>query len=59
MIESGWQAMIVPGDGRKAFREYNLVHHEIGSEGEIGVDFVQRDTPRGLGEPISDFADMR
>ncbi|HZC29218.1 MAG TPA: hypothetical protein VE269_05710, partial [Gaiellaceae bacterium] len=33
-IESGWQAMVVPGDGRKAFREYNLVHHEIGSEGE-------------------------
>src|ERR687890_980796 len=33
-IESGWQAMIVPGDGRKAFREYNLLHHEIGSEKE-------------------------
>src|SRR3954470_9775271 len=33
-VETGWQAMIVPGDGRKAFREYNLLHHEIGSEKE-------------------------
>ncbi|MEA2226738.1 MAG: hypothetical protein QOF04_368, partial [Solirubrobacteraceae bacterium] len=33
-IETGWQAMVVPGDGRKAFREYNLIHHEIGTEGE-------------------------
>ena len=41
-IESGWQAMIVPGDGHKAFREYNLVHHEIGTEKEsvIGADGI-------------------
>ena len=37
-IESGWQATIVPGDGHKAFREYNQVHHEIGSEGEDVFD---------------------
>ncbi|MEY2534078.1 MAG: hypothetical protein QOF29_1988, partial [bacterium] len=33
-IETGWQAMVVPGDGRKAFREYNILHHEIGTEKE-------------------------
>ena len=33
-IDSGWQASIVPGDGRKAFREYNLLHHEVGNEKE-------------------------
>jgi hypothetical protein len=33
-IETGWQATIVPGDGHRAFREYNLLHHEIGTEKE-------------------------
>jgi FtsP/CotA-like multicopper oxidase with cupredoxin domain len=33
-VETGWQATIVPADGRKAFREYNLLHHEIGTEKE-------------------------
>ena len=28
----GWEATIVPGNGKKAFRESNLLHHEIGDE---------------------------
>ena len=28
----GWEATIVPGGGKKAFREDNLLHHEIGDE---------------------------
>ncbi|HZC29217.1 MAG TPA: hypothetical protein VE269_05705, partial [Gaiellaceae bacterium] len=31
-LASGWEAMIVPGNGLKAFREYNLLHHEVGDE---------------------------
>jgi manganese oxidase len=31
-LASGWEATIVPGDGQKAFREYNLLHHEVGDE---------------------------
>src|SRR4051812_8509124 len=29
---SGWEASIVPGDGKKAFREYVQLYHEIGDE---------------------------
>src|SRR3954464_4879900 len=29
---SGWEASIVPGNGKKAFREYVQLYHEIGDE---------------------------
>jgi manganese oxidase len=45
-VETGWQAMIVPGGGRKAFREYNLLHHEIGSEKEMVKGADGGDLPR-------------
>src|SRR3954454_4281977 len=31
-LESGWEATIVPGNGKKAFREYAQLYHEIGNE---------------------------
>ena len=31
-IESGWEATIVPGNGKKAFREYAQLYHEVGNE---------------------------
>jgi hypothetical protein len=31
-IESGWQASILPGDGKKDFREYVQLYHEVGNE---------------------------
>lgn len=34
---SGWEADIIPGDGRPAFRENVQVYHEIGNENETNV----------------------
>jgi FtsP/CotA-like multicopper oxidase with cupredoxin domain len=31
-ITSGWEANVMPGDGRKAFREYAQLYHEVGNE---------------------------
>jgi hypothetical protein len=31
-LDSGWEAMIVPGNGQKAFREYTEIMHEVGNE---------------------------
>ncbi|MGH2944613.1 MAG: multicopper oxidase domain-containing protein, partial [Solirubrobacteraceae bacterium] len=31
-VESGWEAVIRPGSGKKAFREYVKLHHEVGDE---------------------------
>src|SRR4051795_2191501 len=30
--KSGWEASIVPGNGKKAFREYVQLYHEVGDE---------------------------
>src|SRR4051812_24413491 len=31
-LKSGWEASIVPGNGKKAFREYTQLYHEVGDE---------------------------
>ncbi|NUR75557.1 MAG: multicopper oxidase domain-containing protein, partial [Thermoleophilia bacterium] len=31
-LESGWEASIVPGNGRPAFREFVQIYHEVGDE---------------------------
>ncbi|MDX6598149.1 MAG: hypothetical protein QOE87_2036, partial [Gaiellales bacterium] len=35
-LASGWEAMVQPADGKRAFREYALLFHEIGTE-QTGV----------------------
>ncbi len=35
---SGWEAIIVPGNGRKSFRESVTVFHEIGNDSEGGTE---------------------
>ena len=43
----GWEATIVPGGGKKAFRESNLLHHEVGDEKYI-IPSTSRDvSPAG------------
>ena len=51
-IESGWEAMIVPGDGKKAFREYALIQHEIGDESADVMD--RADEPLPVVDPLTD-----
>ena len=47
----GWEATIVPGHGKKAFRESNLLHHEIGDEKFI-IPTTSLDSPGTL--PVKD-----
>jgi len=37
-LDSGWEAIIVPGNGQAAFRENVQLYHEIGNEGEDVFD---------------------
>lgn len=51
-IRSGWEAMIVPGNGKKAFREYAIMMHEIGDE---QADILDRnDEPLPVVDPLTD-----
>jgi manganese oxidase len=43
-LESGWEAIIQP-PAKKAFREYALLHHEIGNEDEKVFDKQGADLP--------------
>ena len=49
-LESGWEAIIQPPK-RKAFREYALLHHEIGNEDEKVFDKQGKDLP--MKDPIT------
>ncbi len=37
-LESGWEAMIVPGNGQAPFREYVLMFHTIGNDNQVIYD---------------------
>ena len=43
-LESGWEAIIQPPT-KKAFREYALLHHEVGNEDEKVFDKEGKDLP--------------
>ncbi len=51
-INSGWEAMIVPGNGKKAFREYAIMMHEIGDEEADVLD--RNDDPLPVVDPLTD-----
>ena len=53
-LESGWEATIIPGAGKPAFREYVQIYHEIGDE-----DFListKDGGERAAGRPDHDLA---
>jgi hypothetical protein len=45
-IASGWEASIVPGTGKPAFREFVQIYHEIGNESENVLDASGSALPR-------------
>ena len=44
-LASGWEAIIVPGDGRPSFREAAELFHEIGQEKEKVLDKNDKELP--------------
>jgi FtsP/CotA-like multicopper oxidase with cupredoxin domain len=44
-LASGWEAMISPPSGSKAFREYTLLWHEIGNEQTGGAPYDKNGVP--------------
>ena len=44
-LASGWEAMIQPGLGKRAFREYALLFHEIGTEQTGVAPYGKNGTP--------------
>ena len=51
-LASGWEAMIVPGNGQKAFREYTEIMHEVGDESAAVMDAQNQALP--MVDPTTD-----